>query len=56
MVKCTFCGSQIAKGTGLMFVYKDGKVVHFCSSKCKKSLLKLGRKAIHTRWTAAYKQ
>ena len=41
MVKCSFCGNQIAKGTGMMYVLKEGKIFYFCSSKCKKNQLKL---------------
>lgn len=54
MVKCTFCGEVIEQGTGKMYVKTDGKIFYFCSSKCEKSLLKLGRKAITTRWTERY--
>ncbi|MEW5897278.1 MAG: 50S ribosomal protein L24e [Nanoarchaeota archaeon] len=51
MPKCTFCGRQIEKGTGKMFVYISGKIDNFCSSKCEKNLLKLKRKPVKTRWT-----
>lgn len=54
MAKCTFCGNVIAKGTGMMFVLKEGKILYFCSSKCRKNQLKLQRKAIHIRWTKQY--
>ncbi len=42
--KCSFCGEQIEPGTGKMFVTRAGKVYYFCSSKCEKSMVKLGRK------------
>jgi len=51
MPKCTFCGINIKKGTGKMFVYTSGKVANFCSNKCEKNLLKLKRKPLKTRWT-----
>ena len=54
MVKCTFCGEQISEGTGLMYVYKSGKISHFCSRKCRKNQLVLKRKAIHTKWTQRF--
>ncbi len=54
MVKCTFCGIEIPKGTGKMFVKADGKIFYFCSNKCEKNLLKLGRKPIATRWSKHY--
>ena len=51
MPKCTFCGTNIQKGTGKMFIYTSGKIANFCSSKCEKNLLKLKRKPLKTRWT-----
>ena len=55
MAKCSFCGNEIEKGTGLIFVQKIGKVVHFCSSKCENNL-ELGRKPKNTRWTQEFKK
>ncbi len=54
MVKCTFCGNEISIGTGKIFVFKTGKIANFCSKKCEKNQIKLGRKAIHTRWTKRF--
>lgn len=34
---CTFCGSEIEPGTGIMFVKNDGEILRFCSSKCEKN-------------------
>lgn len=42
------------RGTGKMYVKKDGAVYYFCSSKCEKNLIKLNRKPITTRWTKRY--
>ncbi|MEK6808261.1 MAG: 50S ribosomal protein L24e [Nanoarchaeota archaeon] len=56
MYKCTFCGEVIALGTGKMFVKNDGKVLYFCSSKCEKNMLNLGRKAIRTRWSKRFRE
>ena len=56
MTKCTFCGEVMEKGTGKMFVQNDGKILYFCSSKCAKNQLKLGRKAIRTRWSKRFKE
>lgn len=53
-MKCNFCGDEITKGTGKMFVKTDGKVLHFCSSKCEKNFLKLKRKPRTTAWTKEY--
>lgn len=51
MVKCTFCGSELAAGTGKMFVKKDGKILFFDTRKCEKNMLDLGRKAREIAWT-----
>lgn len=53
--KCTFCGTNIAAGTGKLFIRKDAKMVWLCSNKCEKNINKLGRKARKTTWTEEYK-
>ena len=50
-MECSFCGTEIPKGTGKMYVKKDGKIFWFCSSKCEKNMIVLGRKARKTTWT-----
>lgn len=54
MVKCSFCGNDLKKGTGEMFVKKEGTVFFFCSGKCQKNLLNLGRSPHKTLWTATH--
>ena len=56
MVSCSFCGKVIPKGTGKMFVKKDGKILYFDSSKCEKNLLKLNRKPRNFKWTKSYEK
>lgn len=51
MPNCTFCGNRIEKGTGKIFVFKTGKIAYYCSMKCEKNMLKLGRKARDLKWT-----
>lgn len=51
MVKCTFCGKNIERGTGKIYVKTDGKIFYFCSNKCEKNMIQLGRKARTTKWT-----
>ncbi|MBS3128156.1 50S ribosomal protein L24e [Candidatus Woesearchaeota archaeon] len=51
MATCSFCESKIPKGTGKMFVQKDGKILYFCSLKCEKNMNTLLRKPRETRWT-----
>jgi len=48
---CSFCGNEIAKGTGKIFVKTDGRILNFCSTKCEKNMFKLGRKAREHQWT-----
>ncbi|MCD6474208.1 MAG: 50S ribosomal protein L24e [Thermoplasmata archaeon] len=56
MVKCSFCGKEIEPGTGMMYVKKDGSILYFCSSKCRKNMLELGRDPKRVRWTAYYRR
>jgi large subunit ribosomal protein L24e len=54
--KCSFCRDTIEPGTGIMFVKKDGHVLYFCSSKCEKNLIKLGRTPRKVRWVIKKKR
>ncbi|HHF55736.1 MAG TPA: TRASH domain-containing protein [Thermoplasmatales archaeon] len=54
--KCNFCGNEIEPGTGLMYVKKDGTIYYFCSSKCRKNMLELGRDPKKVRWTKFYRK
>jgi len=49
-VSCTFCGKNIVPGTGLMYVKNDGTILYFCSSKCKKNMIKLRRDPAKLKW------
>ncbi len=53
---CSFCGKEIEPGTGMMYVTKDGRVYYFCSSKCYKNMIELGRVPRKVRWTEAYRK
>ncbi len=53
MPNCSFSGKVIPKGTGLMYVKKDGTVYYFYSSKEKKNFLDLGREGRRQKWTPA---
>lgn len=48
---CSFCGENITPGKGTMYVKNDGTVLYFCSSKCEKNMLDLGRKPENVEWT-----
>ncbi len=52
--QCSFCGHEIPPGTGFMFVRNDGRVLWFCSSKCRKNYLKLKRDPRKLKWTKFY--
>jgi large subunit ribosomal protein L24e len=54
-MKCFFCNKLVKHGTGVMFVRNDGKIFYFCSSKCEKNALKLGREARKYKWARAKK-
>ena len=56
MVKCSFCNSELEKGTGKMYVFKTGKINYFCSTKCEKNTLKLKRNPINFKWASKPKK
>ncbi|MFP3909371.1 MAG: 50S ribosomal protein L24e [Halobacteriota archaeon] len=51
---CSFCGEEIEPGTGKIYVSKAGKVLNFCSTKCEKNMIKLGRNPRKLKWTKHY--
>ena len=53
---CTFCGDEIEPGTGRMYIKKDGVVYNFCTSKCFKNLVILGRVPRRTTWTRYFER
>jgi large subunit ribosomal protein L24e len=53
---CTFCGDEIEPGTGRMYIKKDGVIFNFCTSKCFKNLVVLGRVPRRTTWTRYYER
>lgn len=54
MVKSTFSGREIPPGTGIMYVRKDGKILHFLNKKEEKNMFKLRRKPRRVKWTQEY--
>lgn len=53
MPNCVFCDNPIPKGTGLLYVKKDGTLYSFCSGKCKKNTLNLSREGRRQKWTVS---
>jgi large subunit ribosomal protein L24e len=40
----------MAKGTGKMYVKASGQIWYFCTMKCEKNLIKLGRIPREEKW------
>jgi large subunit ribosomal protein L24e len=51
---CSFCGSAMEPGTGMLFIKRDGTRHNFCSAKCRRNLLDLGRVPRTVKWTKHY--
>ncbi|MBI5061321.1 MAG: 50S ribosomal protein L24e [Candidatus Aenigmarchaeota archaeon] len=51
MPKCSFCNTNVEKGTGKVIIEKTGSMRWFCSSKCEKNMIKLGRDPRDVKWT-----
>ncbi len=56
MVKDSFTGKDIPRGTGLMLVRKDGSILYFAGKKSEKNFLKLKRTPKNTKWTDFYQK
>ena len=54
MTKCSFCAGKVPEGRGKTFFKNDGKIFHFCNSKCQNNW-KLKRQGKKTKWTQAYR-
>lgn len=48
--ECSFCGSEVEPGTGVLLVTNDGARHYYCSSKCEKNA-ELGRVPREVEWT-----
>lgn len=51
MAFCSFCNNAIPKGTGEIFVLRDGTQLAFCSRKCKTNAVELKREGRLVGWT-----
>ncbi|MFB6218345.1 MAG: 50S ribosomal protein L24e [Halobacteriaceae archaeon] len=49
---CDYTGEDIEPGTGIMYVRRDGTVLHFKDSKAEKNYF-MGREAADLEWTGA---
>ncbi len=55
-MKCSFSNEEIPKGTGLIYVRKDGTVLFFKNQKSKRNMLGLGRVGKKVKWTSYTKE
>lgn len=56
MAKCSFCGGQVIRSMGHLFVKRDGTAMWFCSKKCKINMLELKRSPFTVKWTEFYQK
>lgn len=54
LAKCVFCGKEGEDFYGTYLIKNDGTMQYYCSSKCRKNHLKLGRDRRKLKWTAAF--
>jgi large subunit ribosomal protein L24e len=54
--KCAFCGKEVRLGSGILFVKNDGSTRSYCSSKCRRNELKLGRDPRKLKWARGTKK
>jgi ribosomal protein L24E len=43
-MKCSYCAVDIKKGTGIMYIHKNGDINYYCSNTCYKNNIILRRK------------
>jgi len=55
MTKCVFCGREEYDFKGVHLIKNDGVVDYYCSEKCRKNAIKLGRDKRNVKWTEVYK-
>ncbi len=53
-MKCSYCGTEIKKGTGLLLVTLSGRGINYCSSKCRRNT-EMKRKSRNVKWTEEYR-
>ena len=49
MVKCVFCGKDIAMGKGFVLFKKTGQAFNYCSRKCQRNHA-MGRNPKNYKW------
>lgn len=56
LAKCVYCGVEQEDYLGTYLIKNDGTNNYYCSSKCKKNHLKLGRDKRRMKWTSAFRE
>ncbi len=54
LAKCVFCGCEQDDFRGTYLIKNDGTINYYCSLKCRKNHLKLGRDKRKLKWTVAF--
>lgn len=53
-MKCSFCGNEIKRGTGILFIKNDGTQNPFCSAKCQRN--QKIRRPSEVKWTEEFRK
>lgn len=56
LARCTYCGKEYEDFTGTYLIKNDGSMNYYCSLKCHKNHLKLGRDKRTLKWTVAFRE
>ena|SRR3989344_4922015 len=56
MARCSFCGTEIERGTGKTVVNKDSTILNFCTRRCEKSMVALKRNPLKVAWTLRFRK
>ncbi len=56
MPACSFCKKNYEWPRGLTLALNDGKLLYFCSGKCRKNLLRLKRDNKKVNWVVRTKK
>lgn len=51
-MKCSFCNKTIKIDRAYIYFYSNGNSLVFCSSKCRKLMLKLNRDPKKLKWVS----
>lgn len=54
LARCVYCGKDYEDYTGTYLITNDGIMHYYCSMKCRKNKLKLGRDRRNLKWTTAF--